>query len=134
MSASTPRIAAWIALALLAAAPAAQAGRAGTPIDPESMVGSPSAEYDTPPRLVKGKRPVYPIRRALSGQGGSAEICFVVGVDGKARDFEVLRTDHDAFSDHAIIAVREWIFAPATKDGQPVATRVTQVFTFDAPR
>lgn len=127
-------IAAWFALALHAAAPAAQAGRADTPIDPESMVGSPSAAFDTPPRLLEGKRPVYPIRRALAGQGGSAEICFVVGVDGKARDFEVLRADHDAFADHAIIAVRGWTFAPATKDGQPVATRVTQVFSFDARR
>lgn len=134
MSPRASRVAAWMALGLLAAAPLALAGRAGTPIDPEGMVGSSAAAFDTPPRLLKGKRPVYPIRRALSGQGGSAEICFTVGVDGKASEFEVLRADHRAFADHAIIAVREWTFAPATKDGQPVATRVTQVFAFEARR
>lgn len=129
-----PWIAATLAASLLALATTAQAGRAGTPIDPGSMVGSPSPDFDTPPRLLKGKHPVYPIRRALAGQGGSAEICFVVGIDGKARDFEVLRADHDAFADHAIIAVRAWTFAPATKDGQPVAARVTHAFRFDAGR
>lgn len=98
------------------------------------MVGSASPVYDTPPRLLKGKRPVYPIRRAMAGHGGSAEISFVVGIDGKATDFEVLRTDHRAFADHAIIAVRAWTFAPATRDGQPVAVRVQQVFAFDSGR
>lgn len=129
-----PWIAATLAAPLLAFAATAHAGRADTPIDPGSMAGSPSTDFDTPPRLLEGKRPVYPIRRALAGQGGSAEICFVVGADGKPRDFEVLRADHEAFGDHAIIAVRAWIFEPATKDGQPVAARVTQVFHFDARR
>jgi protein TonB len=129
-----PWIAALLAAALLGLTATAQAGRAGSPIDAGSMVASPSEDFDTPPRLLKGKHPVYPIRRALAGQSGSAEISFVIGTDGKARDFEVLRADHDAFADHAIIAVRAWTFAPATKDGQPVAVRVAQVFQFDARR
>jgi TonB family protein len=108
--------------------------RSNAPMDPTAIVGAPAAEYDTPPRLASGRAPVYPIGRALDGESGSAEISYVVGVDGVPVDFEVLRADHPAFGDHAVIAVRAWRFEPARKDGQPIAVRMRQVFSFEPRR
>lgn len=100
-------------------------------IDPDEVVGPASDLYDTPPKLISGKSPIYPIRKKLSGQGGSADITYTIGANGKPTDFNVERTDNESYSNHAIIAVREWTFAPALKAGQPVAVRVQQIFEFN---
>ena len=108
-----------------------RAGRAGRTLDPAAMVGTCCDDsYDEPPRMLSGKAPIYPIGKMLSGQGGSAVIAYTVGVDGKPRDVAVISTDNKSYSNHAVIALREWTFAPAKKDGVPVDARVEQTFTF----
>lgn len=97
------------------------------------MVARPSDDWDTPPTLISGKRPIYPISKVLSREPGAAAIAFTIGIDGKARDFDVLSADDRRFADHAIIAVREWVWRPATKDGKPIEVRVSQDFQFAAP-
>lgn len=132
-----PLVAALVPLAALLAgctAPDPLRSRSNAPLEVQAYVGAPAAEYDSAPRLASGRAPVYPVGRALDGESGSAEISFVVGLDGVPADFEVLRADHPAFADHAVIAVRAWRFEPARKDGQPIAVRMRQVFRFEPRR
>jgi TonB family protein len=44
----------------------------------------------------------------------------VVGTDGKARDFKVIRTLGFGLDEQAIAAVSAWQFQPGVKGGQPV--------------
>jgi len=48
------------------------------------------------------------------------------------RDVRVLSSEPAGlFDDAAIQAVRQWTYTPATYEGEPVATRVTQPIVFD---
>lgn len=86
--------------------------------------------YDTPPRLLSGSAPVYPITRVLSGEDGEATIAFTIAEDGTTGDFEVITSSYRYFGIHAIVAVKEWRFQPALKDGKPLPLRVEQTFHF----
>lgn len=85
---------------------------------------------DTPPRLISGRAPIYPISKLLKGRGGEAVISFTIDVDGTTKDFVVISTTYEYFASHAIVAVKDWRFEPAKKDGHPVAIRVRQTFLF----
>ena len=124
-----------ITFAILLALPCAAFGadvyqRANTAIDPSRMSGPASEEWDTPPKLIEGKAPVYPISLVLSRREGSSVIVYTVGIDGKARDFEVESTTDQKYANHAIIALKAWRFEPATKGGVPVEARLRQKFSF----
>lgn len=105
---------------------------ADTPISPFTARIDPGADIDSPPTLLSGRWPVFPIERAFSGESGTASIAYTIGSDGHTRDFEVLSATRPVFADHLIIAVRGWTFRPAMKDGHPVDLRARQDFRFEA--
>jgi periplasmic protein TonB len=96
----------------------------------ESFGTNQSKEYDQPPILTSGDMPIYPISKALSGKSGAAVIAFTIGEDGKTRDLSVKDTSGEVYSRHAMIAIREWRFQPALKNGAPVAVRTQQTILF----
>jgi protein TonB len=48
----------------------------------------------------------------------------VIGTDGKAHDVKVEKSLEPTLDANAIEAVNNWKFAPATKDGHPVAVEM----------
>ncbi len=106
--------------------------RANTAVDPAYMVGPAHPDWDTPPKLIHGKAPVYPVSRLVAGQDGRTIIAYTIGSDGKPGDFEVVETDDKVFADHAIIAVRTWRYQPATKGGAAISARVEHPFVYSA--
>jgi TonB family protein len=74
-------------------------------------------DYDQPPRLIRGRAPVYPIRAVISRREARVKLAYTVGEDGMPRDIEVLESPDEVFARHAIIAVRAWRYAPAIRDG-----------------
>jgi TonB family protein len=64
--------------------------------------------------------PQYSEEARKSRLTGTVLLRVVVGADGKARDFQVLRSVGMGLDENAIEAVRKWQFEPGTKDGQPV--------------
>ena len=125
---------ATLALALAACTPGSTGStRAGSAMDTgyiNAAFDDMEGYFDSPPRLVFGKSPVYPIRAAISGIPASVTLRYTIGADGKTRDIEVIGGSGKPFSTHAVIAVREWRFEPATLGGDPVPFTVEQTIAF----
>jgi protein TonB len=64
-----------------------------------------------------------------AGFEGAVRVRAFVGVDGRVRRAET-EGSPSLFDDAAVNAVRQWVFAPATSNGQPVAVwvRVPVIF------
>lgn len=108
--------------------------RADRAMAPGSVVGPASVQWDTPARLLSGKSPAYPIGQFVTGKGGYAEVAFTVAPDGTTRDIKVVDADQPAFGNHLALAVKDWRFEPARKDGQPVASPLSFGLCFEITR
>lgn len=88
--------------------------------------GAPSV---LPPRALTELSAEYP-----AGASGDHEsvVELVVGVDGSARDVRVL-DGVSPFAEAALRAATAWRFAPAERDGRPVAARIRLKLSFIDP-
>ncbi len=84
--------------------------RVGGGVSPPKAIYSPDPEYSETARQAKLQ--------------GTCVLWLVVGPDGKPRDIRVLRTLGLGLDEKAIEAVKNWRFAPAMKDGKPVAVQI----------
>ena len=130
------RLCVLLAGALLAACAANRPPeqRANRPMAPGSIVGSPSPQWDTPARLLRGDAPIYPIGQLLNGKQGHAQVAFTVAEDGSTRDIRVGEATNAVFGRHAAIAVKGWRFEPAMLHGRPVASTLDIDLGFDIVR
>ncbi len=105
---------------------------------PEAQVANylevitPSRGYDTPPKFLKGYAPFFPSAESSKRQWGYAKLQFKVSPDGSISDIQLIAATAYDFGEEAIDAVKDWKFAPARKNGQPVSVRVRLPFTFRA--
>jgi protein TonB len=81
----------------------------------------PVLDYDRPPRVLKQTKPRYPQEAFVKKVEGTVLVEFVIDAGGRVVGARILQSipQLDAA---ALEAVREWIFTPAFKHGQPVAT------------
>ena len=82
----------------------------------------PSMAYErSPPRLVAGYSPVYPLRMQQSGREGDAEVTCRITVIGFTKDCVLLDSrGGSAFADAALVYAREIRFAPELHHDVPV--------------
>lgn len=102
----------------------------GAPYPNSALHWAPSRQYDVPPRLLRGNAPVYPITQAWNANPGEALVAFTVGIDGATHDVRVVRTTYPYFGSHTVIAVRDWKFEPARKNGRPVPVAIQLLMAF----
>jgi outer membrane biosynthesis protein TonB len=103
-------------------APDPNTTKADQKLDVQAFPGcQPAAE--SPPKLVAGRAPVYPVNRLLADEDGYAILEFDVTTDGRALNFTQIESSHPSFYSHTKSAIAEWIFEPATQDGTNVAVR-----------
>jgi TonB family protein len=74
----------------------------------------------SPPRIRFKVEPEYSKEARAALLAGTVLLQVIVGTDGKARDFKVLRSIGLGLDENAIAAVSRWEFEPGTKGGQPV--------------
>ena len=99
--------------------------RARTPLKPmKTVVHVKSDAFDVPPKVLDGTRPEYPDLEADRREKGYVVIICTVGVDGRASDFGVELMTNPAFAYEAMRAIQKWHWAPALKNGHPVAQKV----------
>ena len=73
------------------------------------------------PRALHAPDPKYSKSAKKRGIQGTVTLSAVIGTDGKAHDVKVVNSLEPTLDAKAIAAVKTWKFAPATKDGRPVA-------------
>lgn len=131
------RMVSLLAAALLVAGPTiaseGQRVRAGTALDATSHVPAQGDAWDTAPRLVRGKSPVYPVTDVVAGDSGASVVVFTVATDGSTKDAVIESADNERFAAHALVALRDWQFEPATRDGKPVEAVLRQRFEYQTP-
>jgi TonB family protein len=117
-----------IATVLVAAAPAAaqQAAPADTTRVFELHQVQSLPRPQNAAEFVAALQQAYPPEFRAQGVGGSVQVSFVVGVDGRVADARVLNASDTAFVAAALQALPVLRFLPAQAGGRPVAVRVEQ--------
>jgi protein TonB len=77
-----------------------------------------------PPRETYAPEPKYR-NKALKGHKNPVVVFrLVVGKDGLPNDITVVRSVSPELDEAGLNTVRQWRFAPATKDGKPISVKV----------
>lgn len=122
-----------LALTLAACSHVNYQDRARTPLKPmRSVVHVKSGAFDVPPSVLEGARPEYPALEADRREKGFVSIICTIGVDGRATDFAVETMTNPVFAYEAVRAIQKWRWAPALKNGRPVAQKVRVPMHFNA--
>ena len=87
-------------------------GTGGGPFRPGSGI--------EPPRLIQEVRPNYTDEGRRRRIEGEVDLEVVVGRDGRAANIRVVRGLGAGLDQQAVVAVRQWRFAPARRNGVPV--------------
>ena len=86
-----------------------------------------------PPRVLKRAPPDYPVNASQLGHERSVVFELAISATGKVDSITPLHPAGFGFDEAAIAALRKWRFAPATKDGQPIAVQTTIEVGFALP-
>ena len=102
----------------------------------DSTKAAPEPVYEVggsvkPPRQIYGPGPEYTTKARKEHQRGVVVLKMVVGADGLTRDITVVHSLSPELDGAATVAVKKWKFAPATKDGEPVAVRINVEVSFN---
>jgi periplasmic protein TonB len=89
----------------------------------------PVMDYDTPPRVIKQTRPIYPQDAFIKKIEGVVEVEILIDTSGRVARARVMRSV-PLLDQAAIDTVKQWVFAPAVKGGRPVATTAIAPVTF----
>jgi len=74
------------------------------------------------PVVMRRVEPIYPPLAIRARMSGSVVLECIIDKSGRIRDVRVVTSSFTAFEQPAIDAVRQWLFAPGTLNGQPVDT------------
>jgi TonB family protein len=83
-----------------------------------------------PPKAVHAPDPDAP---RTSGGHAMVVVDIIVGTDGKPHNLKVTSAPNHDFDEAALQAVRQWMFKPATCDGEPVETKIMVSLEFHLP-
>lgn len=82
------------------------------------------------PKQLYSPEPEFSEKASLEKQQGNVDIDLVVGTDGLPRSLQITCSSAPDLNDNAIAAVKQWKFAPATKDGKPVPVEIVVEVSF----
>ena len=69
---------------------------------------------------VRQTLPAWTVRTLTSGGEMKGAVRVTIGVDGKVRSATIVTPIHPAYDSQVLAATRDWLYEPATLDGQPV--------------
>ena len=90
----------------------------------EKATAAQSNGSTTAPVLVAQADPVYTEEARAKHVSGNVELSLVIDQAGLPQDIQVVRGLGSGLDEKAIEAVKQYRFKPATRDGQPVATKI----------
>lgn len=86
-----------------------------------------------PPRVLRQVPAEYPEGARVTGREGRVVLAVTVQADGSIGAVEVAGSSGEALDAAALAAIRQWSFAPATRDGVAVAAKIQVPFEFALP-
>lgn len=84
----------------------------------------------TPPRLTEVASPNYTPEAKKKKIEGTATLAIVIDKNGDVVDAKVVKGLGYGLDENAIIAVKEWKYKPAEKDGNPIAVKMEVTVDF----
>jgi TonB family protein len=87
-------------------------------------------DFDQPIVLLHSQMPEYPRDLQNAGVTGVVTVLFVVNEAGNVESVKVVESPDPRLSDACIKAIREWRFAPLTKDHKPTKAVFEQRIPF----
>ncbi|WP_081930790.1 energy transducer TonB [Lysobacter antibioticus] len=110
---------------------AAAAETSAKPVTEATAKIDPPRSTEALPLAADNAAPRYPAGALRRGEGGTVVLRVNVGADGLPEEVEVARHSGSRELDRAaLVAVRDWRFRPATRDGREVASVVEQPVEF----
>lgn len=88
---------------------------------------------DRAPTVVSTVQPVRPRQVLNFGTSGTVEVAFTITADGRVDQVTVHRSNDTLLEAPVLAAIKQWKFKPAVKNGEVVAVRARQLFTFEDP-
>ena len=84
------------------------------------------------PTVIREVKPDYTPEAKKAGIQGLVEMSVVVKDDGTVGEVKVTKSLDQKYGldDQAVMAMKKWLFRPGTKEGKPVAVRVSVEMTF----
>jgi iron complex outermembrane recepter protein len=113
----------WIAVSIMLLTPSVSWGQ--TPVRPPPAV--------VPPTVLTHVEAVYPPAALAEQRHADVVLTVTVDVNGHVSAVEVASSGGDDLDQAAIIAVRQWTFVPAKRNGTPVPSRIRIPFHFAPP-
>lgn len=95
---------------------------------PAAVLAQPTL---TPPRLLDAEPPAYPAD--ADGSEPTLILRLTIDAEGRVAEAEVVEGAGSPFDEAALEAVRAYVFAPATRDGDPITARINFSLSFTAP-
>ena len=87
----------------------------------------------TPPRLKEVASPDYTADAKKNKIEGAVTLLIVVDKKGDVVDAKVVKGLGHGLDENAVIAVKEWKYKPAEKDGEPVTVKMEVTVDFFLP-
>lgn len=84
-----------------------------------------SAEYDSPPQLLSGRTPEYPLAARIRHELAVVTATFVVGTDGRVHDLRIEKSPPRSLAYTTTQALSAWRFKPAQKNGHDVPATIS---------
>jgi TonB family protein len=88
-------------------------------------------DYDSPPVLVQAVRPAYPEAVRELGAEGEVVLKALILEDGHLGGVEVMESPNPILTTVAVTALRQSLFMPAQKGGEPCCATMLVPFVFD---
>jgi TonB family protein len=95
--------------------------------------GQAPAPAVTPPVVLTHVDAVYPPSTLAERRHADVVLTVTVDVDGHVSKVDVASSGGDDLDQAALVAVRQWTFVPAKRDGRSVASRIRIPFHFAPP-
>jgi TonB family protein len=90
----------------------------------------PNTNGITPPRLIHNSQPEFSDEARRKKIEGVVTLTLVVDTDGQPTDVQVVEPLGHGLDEKAVEAVKQWKFQPATKNGNPLAEKITVQVNF----
>lgn len=117
---------AFVALLLAGCVADTQTEYAGRAVNlAHHQIEGTSPEYDSPPKLLSGRIPEYPLAARIRHELAVVRATFVVGADGGVHDLRIEKSPPRSLAYTTAQALSAWRFKPAQKNGQAVPAKVS---------